>query len=314
MLYLIGSLIKLPMNTNQLLISFRNRILGDKEQVATSWTKEIEYLYKRGVGIDEALHYLYFEKPTIEAFETWVSEKETKLVQSVTQEAPVLSVEELQFFETNGYIVLPNAIPKADCVATQQIIWEFLGMHPDESDTWYKSHPEQRGLMINFFDHPLLEKNRASGKIRKAFEQLYQSEAIYKTIDKVSFNPPVTQDYSFKGNDLHWDVSLQLPIPFRLQGLIYLSDCGPQDGAFHCVPGFHNQMASWMEQVPEGVHPRAYALATLQPKAITASAGDMVIWHQALPHCATPNYGTLPRMVQYLSYISETYQEANEWI
>lgn len=314
MLYLIGSLIKLPMNTNQLPISFRNRILGDKEQVATSWTKEIEYLYKRGVGIDEALHYLYFEKPTIEVFETWVSEKETKLVQSVTREAPVLSVEELQFFETNGYIVLPNVIPKADCVATQQIIWEFLGMHPDESDTWYKSHPEQRGLMINFFDHPLLEKNRASGKIRKAFEQLYQSEAIYKTIDKVSFNPPVTQDYSFKGSDLHWDVSLQLPIPFRLQGLIYLSDCGPQDGAFHCALGFHNQMALWMEQVPEGVHPRAYALATLQPKAITASAGDMVIWHQALPHCATPNYGTLPRMVQYLSYISETYQEANEWI
>lgn len=302
------------MNTNQLLISFRNRILGDKEQVATSWTKEIEYLYKRGVGIDEALHYLYFEKPTIEAFESWVCEKETKLVQSVIQEAPVLSVEELQFFETNGYIVLPNAIPKADCVATQQIIWEFLGMHPDESDTWYKSHPEQRGLMINFFDHPLLEKNRASSKIRKAFEQLYQTEAIYKTIDKVSFNPPVTQNYSFKGSDLHWDVSLQLPIPFRLQGLIYLSDCGSKDGAFHCVPSFHNQMALWMEQVPEGVHPRAYALATLQPKAITASAGDMVIWHQALPHCATPNYGTSPRMVQYLSYISETYQEAKEWI
>lgn len=302
------------MNANQLLISFRNRTLGIQEQTTTNWTQEIEFLYKRGVGIDEALHYLYFEKPTIEAFESWVTEKEAKLVRSISQEAPVLSAEELQFFEANGYIVLRNAIPKTDCVATQQIIWEFLGMHPDETDTWYKSHPEQRGLMVNFFDHPLLEKNRASGKIRKAFEQLYQSEAIYKTIDKVSFNPPVTQDYSFKGSDLHWDVSLQLPIPFRLQGLIYLSDCGPQDGAFHCVPSFHNQMASWMEQVPEDVHPRAHALATLQPKAITASAGDMVIWHQALPHCATPNYGTSPRMVQYLSYISETYQETKEWI
>jgi hypothetical protein len=302
------------MATNQLLVSFRNRILGTQKQTTLGWTQEIEYLYKRGVGIDEVLHYLYNEKPTIEAFESWVSEKETKLVQLISQETDVFSEEELQFFETNGYIVLPNAIPKADCVATQQIIWEFLGMHPEKSETWYQNHPEQRGMMLNFFDHPLLEKNRASSKIRKAFEQLYQSEAIYKTIDKVSFNPPVTPNYSFKGSDLHWDVSLQLPIPFRLQGLIYLSDCGPQDGAFHCVPGFHNQITAWMQQVPEGVHPRAHALETLIPQVITASAGDMIIWHQALPHCATPNYGTSPRMVQYLSYISETYEEAKEWI
>ena len=113
---------------------------------------------------------------------------------------------------------------------------------------------------------------------------------------------------------MHWDVSLQLPIPFRLQGLIYLSDCGPKDGAFHCVPGFHNKIASWMEQITEGVHPREHALANLKPQAITASAGDMVIWHQALPHCATPNYGTSPRMVQYLSYISEAHVEAKEWV
>ena len=66
--------------------------------------------------------------------------------------------------------------------------------------------------------------------------------------------------------------------------------------------------------IPEGVHPRAHALANLKPQAITASAGDMVIWHQALPHCATPNYGTSPRMVQYLSYISEAHVEAKEWV
>ncbi|MBC5834486.1 phytanoyl-CoA dioxygenase family protein [Flavobacterium sp. F372] len=304
------------MATNQLLVSFRNRALGDKKetQTTTSWTEEIEYLYKSGVGIDEALKYLYFEKPSVEAFESWVNQKQTFFVPSVAQEALVFSEEELQFFKTNGYVVLPNAIPKTDCLATQQIIWEFLEMHPDQSDTWYKNHPEQRGMMLNFFDHPLLEKNRASSKIRKAFEQLYQSENIYKTIDKVSFNPPITPNYSFKGSDLHWDVSLQLPIPFRLQGLIYLSDCGLKDGAFHCVPGFHNQITAWMQQVPEGVHPRAHALETLVPQAIKAYAGDMVIWQQALPHCATPNYGTSPRMVQYLSYISETYEEAKVWI
>lgn len=302
------------MYPNHLLASFRTRILETTLTPASSWTEEIEHLYKRGVGIDEALHYLYFEKPSIEEFESWICQKEAKVVEVIAKKSPVLSDEELLFFETNGYLVLKDAIQEEDCRATRKVIWEFLGMDPDVPQTWYKTHPDQRGLMVNFFDHPLLEKNRASARIKKAFEQLYQSKTIYKTIDKVSFNPPVTSNYTFKGSDLHWDVSLKMPIPFRLQGLIYLSDCGPQDGAFHCVPGFHKEIVSWMEKIPSNVSARDYALKTLQPKAITAKAGDMVIWHQALPHCATPNYGKLPRMVQYLSYFVEGYEETKEWI
>ncbi len=86
--------------------------------------------------------------------------------------------------------------------------------------------------MVNFSNHPMLQENRMTHKIKKAFEQLYQTDKIYKTIDKVSFNPPISANYSFMGSGLHWDVSLKLPIPFRLQGLIYLSDCGANDGAF----------------------------------------------------------------------------------
>ena len=57
----IAIMIYLFMNTNHLLVAFRNRALGVKE-TTSNWTHEIEYLYKRGVGIDEALHYLYFKK------------------------------------------------------------------------------------------------------------------------------------------------------------------------------------------------------------------------------------------------------------
>lgn len=302
------------MYPNHLLASFRTRILETALTPASTWPEEIEHLYKRGVGIDEALQYLYIEKPSIDEFEIWICQKEAKVLDVIAEEKTVLSDEDLLFFEANGYLILKGAIQEQDCTVTREIIWEFLGMDPDIPQTWYKAHPDQRGLMVNFFDHPLLEKNRASARIKKAFEQLYQSKAIYKTIDKVSFNPPVTSNYTFKGSDLHWDVSLQLPIPFRLQGLIYLSDCGPQDGAFHCVPGFHKEIVSWMEKIPSNVSARDYALKTLKPKPIIAKAGDMVIWHQALPHCATPNYGKVPRMVQYLSYFGEGYKEAKEWI
>lgn len=228
--------------------------------------------------------------------------------------ADVLTKEDLDFWNANGYIVVKNAIPEEDCLATQKAIWQFLEKDSEDVTTWYKSHKEQKGLMVNFFNHPTLEKNRASLKIQKAYEQLYGTNEIYKTIDKVSFNPPITTGYNFLGSKLHWDVSLKQPIPFRLQGLLYLSDCNDKEGAFHCVPGFHHQIENWMKSLQPNENPREVALETLIPKPITGKAGDFIIWHQALPHCASPNTGSKPRLVQYLTYFPINYKETSEWI
>lgn len=302
------------MESNSILESLRNRIIQGESFANYSWIQEVEQIYKSGVGLDEALQYLYFEKPTINQFEKWISEKQPKnsVIEAITEN--VLTDEDLDFFDKNGYLVLKNAISEEDCLKTQQIIWNFLDINPNDASTWYKNHPEQKGMMVNFFDHPQLDKNRNSAKIRRAFEQLYQSTKIYKTIDKVSFNAPVTKEHKFRGSNLHWDVSLRLPIPFQLQGLIYLSDCGANEGAFHCVPGFHTSIEQWLSSVPSDRNPREYAVGNLEPIPITGKSGDMVIWHQALPHCATPNQGEKPRMVQYLSYFAEGYQEQEDWI
>ena len=60
--------------------------------------------------------------------------------------------------------------------------------------------------------------------------------------------------------------------------------------------------------------PLAKALETLKPEAIIGNAGDFIIWHNALPHCATPNKGENPRMVQYLTYLPDDYNTTGEWI
>jgi ectoine hydroxylase-related dioxygenase (phytanoyl-CoA dioxygenase family) len=281
---------------------------------ATSWTQEIALLYKLGISMEEVIRYLHHEKPTLSVFTKWVNSRAVKMIHQETGIHDVLSQADLMFWQQNGYVVLRNAITQEDCEASQKAIWEFLEMSPTDKKSWYKQHEEQRGLMVNFSNHPALNKNRESIKIQKAYEQLYQTNKIYKTIDKVSFNPPITREYSFLGSGLHWDVSLRLPIPFRLQGLLYLSDCDENDGAFHCVPGFHNKIETWMHSLSPEEDPREVALKALIPKPVIGKAGDFVIWHQALPHCATPNHGKFPRMVQYLSYFPEQYEEEEEWI
>lgn len=304
-----------PNMENKLAANFWQRNLQGKSdaELGSSWADEVAFLYQSGISMEDATQYLFHERPALPDFMDWVQQKTVSSATAV-ESATVFSAEELQFFEREGYIVLKNAIPKAAALAAQNAIWEFLGMSEGNPDSWYAGHPAQKGMMVQFSDHPALNKNRESARIRKAYEQLYGSTAIYKTIDKVSFNPPVTPNYNFTGSGLHWDVSLRLPIPFRLQGLIYLSDCGEKDGAFHCVPGFQLQIQDWMDNLPKGSQPRTVAAETLKAVPITAAAGDMVIWSQALPHCATPNHGKLPRMVQYLSYFPTAYQDASEWI
>jgi ectoine hydroxylase-related dioxygenase (phytanoyl-CoA dioxygenase family) len=281
----------------------------------TTWNQELETLYSQGVGMEETLRYLYFDRPDFATFKNWIiSKKKNALPLQEELDTPVLSAEDLAFWDQNGYVIIKEAISKQDCEDTQKAIWDFLQMNPEEKETWYKKHEEQRGMMLTFSDHETLNRNRLSPKIKKAYEQLYGTNKIYKIIDKVSFNPPETDHYRFRGSKLHWDVSLKPPIPFELQGLLYLTDCGPDDGAFHCVPGFHNHIESWLNNLAEGENPREKALETLQPIPILGNAGDFIIWHKALPHCATPNHGQSPRMVQYLTYLPEGFKASEEWI
>lgn len=299
---------------NRLAENFWRRSLRNNPREDSTWNEEIAFFYQKGISIEKLLQYLHFNKPDLPVFLDWIQQSAINNTDRQSSSDLVLSAEDLEFWNQNGYVVLKNAISDEDCDATRMAIWDFLQAHPEDSASWYKSHPSKYGMMVDFSNHPVLNKNRASSRIRKAFEQLYQSDKIYKSIDKVSFNAPVTDNHGFMGSDLHWDVSLKLPIPFRLQGLIYLSDCGEEEGCFKCVPGFHHRIEDWMGRLQPGANARETALQTLSPDAIAGKAGDMVIWHQALPHCASPNYGSMPRMVQYLTYLPEDYTASDEWI
>lgn len=282
---------------------------------AQSWNNEIKTLYQLGISMEDTIQFLYFEKPDFETFKTWINtNRKNENIESKDTTAKVLSQEDLQFWNKNGYVIVKNAISKKDCEDTQQAIWEFLRMDPNNKETWYVRHENQKGLMLNFSDHETLNRNRFSPRIKKAYEQLYNTTKIYRTIDKVSFNPPETEDFTFLGSPLHWDTNLKQPIPFGLQGLLYLTDCGSDDGAFHCVPGFHTKIDNWLANLKPNEDPREKATATLQSKPITASAGDFIIWNNTLPHCATANKGKSPRMVQYLTYFPDNYVTHEEWI
>lgn len=289
------------------------------ERVATEWEQQIQALYANHIAHPAALRFLLQERPTLEEFQSWIAHTSAQYViaeneQETDDDNYPLSAEQIAFWQKNGYLILPNVIDAAACAASRDAIWQFTGASLQDPSSWYQPRCIQHGLMLPLYNHPQLNSNRASKRIRSAYAQLYGSDSIYKTIDHVSFNPPEKAHFSFRGSALHWDVSIAQPIPERYQGLLYLTDCAENDGAFHCVPGFHHEIADWLKQFKPEDNIRQIAAETLVTSAVPGNAGDFIIWHQALPHCATPNHGLTPRMVQYLTYIPTNHVEHSVWI
>lgn len=286
-------------------------------------------LYALGLGLEQASVYVYTVAPSFDQFENWVVETAGKPKPETIERfnkiftedgsaeqdniPQVLSADELAFFDQNGYIIIKNAVPKEDCEKTIDTICRYIEIDRNDPSTWYNGNEARQGIMVQLFQDPIMEKNRNSVKIRQVYEQLWQRTDLWVSADRVGFNPPETKNWKFPGPYLHWDVSLQLPIPFGLQGLLYLADTEENQGAFSLVPGFQHKIEDWLNNLPEGADPRNEDLNALGSIPIAANAGDFIIWLKALPHGSSPNTSTKPRYVQYINYNPARLNIAKVW-
>lgn len=214
----------------------------------------------------------------------------------------VLSPQQLAFWQQHGYLVIPAVLTPEQCEQSRAAIWQYLQASPEQPDSWYQHQVKSEKIMLPLFRHPALDANREVPLIRQVFQQLWQRTDLVMSTDRVSFNPPQTASWKFPGPDMHWDMPLRAPVSFATQGLIYLTDTTEQQGAFCCVPGFHLQIEQWLlQQSQDEIALQQQNWAQWPVKAIAAKAGDLIIWHHALPHGPCPNTADTPRMVQYIN-------------
>ena len=76
-------------------------------------------------------------------------------------------------------------------------------------------------------------------------------------VDQAGFNPPERPGWKFPGPYLHWDVSLAQPVPFGVQGILYLADTAADQGAFHVRAWLSpaDRTVAW-DWLPDGTDPR----------------------------------------------------------
>ena len=301
------------------------------------WVSEQVLLSGLGLALEETMQFVLRKQPGFDEFERWVLERSQNLrgsdrlsrLDAALSGAPydesvrasitaidamddVLNADDLAHWAEHGYVVLRNAIPGEQCEATIASVLRYIGATLDDPTSWYR-FPDQRGVMVQLFHDAAMQANRESPRIHKAFAQLWGTADLWVTTDRAGFNPPETAEYTFAGPNLHWDMSLVPPIAFGTQGVLYLTDTEADQGAFTCLPGLHRTLETWLATLAPDADPRGAELEGVRGIPVAAGAGDMVIWHQALPHGGSPNRGTSPRIVQYINMFPTKFEYQTEW-
>lgn len=220
----------------------------------------------------------------------------------------VLTQNDLSFWRDNGYVILRDAVPQANLDAVVDIIWEFMEMDRDDPETWYRPGDGDAGKpklkesgMAELYQHQALWDNRQHPRVYGAFADIWETEKLWVSIDRVNLNPPARADWDFQGF-VHWDIDTSLrPLPNRVQGVLSLVDVPADAGGLQVVPGFHRRFDEWVKTQPADRDPRIPDMTGLELKSLAMKAGDLVIWHSLLPHGTGRNNSTRPRLAQYIT-------------
>lgn len=309
------------------------------ECAADEWRIAQLLLGGLGLGQEQVMRYVLGQRPDFATFEDWIVANNggsfdpdwiarlnaaltgapppsatLRQLHAIEAAAPVLDADDLAHWHDQGWVLLRGAITPEAAHACAEVVWRAQRMSPDDPTSWGHFGPHQQCVFVQVFRHPALDASRRSPRIHKAFAQLWGTADLWPSTDRIGFNPPESSGVPFPGPGIHWDVSLVQPIPLGIQGLIYLTDTDPDQGAFALVPGMQRTIGDWLRTVPPGVDPRQHAVDTLTMTPIGGQAGDMVLWHHALAHGPTPNRASQPRLVQYLKMFPADFSFCPEWL
>lgn len=236
----------------------------------------------------------------------------------------ILSEEDWQFWITEGYVVVKNAITRDQADKTAAFLWEFEEKDASDPSTWYtaaRAEMEMKELigsgMVEVYNHQALWDNRQNSRIYDAFVDIWGTEKLWVTIDRANLNVPRRTDADFNGF-IHWDYDPETK-PQNVQGVLALADQTDENmGGFQCIPELFRTYDTWKLSQPKDRDRFQPDISGFEDKIVKVKleAGDLLIFHSAQPHGIRPNYSNNKvRIAQYISMMpaQEDNEELRSW-
>jgi hypothetical protein len=219
-----------------------------------------------------------------------------------------LSEADWDFWVTNGYIVIKNAVPRTQALATAKFLWEFEEKDPTNPETWYappRAEMKMKELtntgMVEVYNNQALWNNRMTQKVYDAFTDIWGTEKLWVTIDRANLNFPIRPDFEQKGF-IHWDYDPETK-PVNVQGVLALADAMDENmGGFQCLPELFRTYNTWKLTQPEDRNRFQPDTTGFDFVKVKMEAGDLLIFNSLQPHGIRPNNTKdKVRVAQYIS-------------
>jgi len=231
------------------------------------------------------------------------------------------SDEELDFLETNGYLVLRGIIEPEVCdMMASEAVTQIgkTGISLSDQSTW-GSIPYHGCFSI--WHTPTYNQLRQNPLLYSVFAQVLKTGNLTVSVDRLNLKAPCRTAADcrkqMEANDtleLHsdlnyWHSDPNVPI---YQGGLCLHDCPAGGGGFFCLPGFHRpeRVRQYVADANRGRfgHPNKVIpkeskafnpfldkmLANDQKVEVPLNKGDFVIWNNNLPHAGGKNSLMVP--------------------
>jgi Phytanoyl-CoA dioxygenase (PhyH) len=222
----------------------------------------------------------------------------------------VLSEADWLFWRENGYVIIRNAVPREQALATAAFLWEFEEKDPKDPETWYappRAEMKMKELantgMVEVYNHQNLWNNRQMPRVHDAFADIWGTEKLWVTIDRANLNVPLRLGFAYKGF-IHWDYDPETK-PQNVQGVLALADQMDENmGGFQCIPELFKTYDTWKLSQPEDRNRFKPDTTGFEDKfvKVTMEAGDLLIFNSSQPHGIRPNNTTdKVRIAQYIS-------------
>ncbi|KAG4418322.1 hypothetical protein IFR04_008531 [Cadophora malorum] len=229
--------------------------------------------------------------------------------------------------QRDGYVVVRNAIPRERAIAYQQKAFDWIselrpGFDVNNPDTFVKEHLPVMSKINTFSTYGVTHEKfmwdaRMEPGVLKVFEELWGTDELLVSFDSLNVTFPNRKDVPRKPTWEHVD---QTPLRRGLQcvqGIINLSNAGPEDGGLMCYPGSHllsdeffdtqTDKNTWEKKDYYGFSKDQlewFHAKGLKPLKVCAEPGDLILWDSRTIH-----YGAEPteksntiRTVIYAAY------------
>lgn len=236
----------------------------------------------------------------------------------------VLSEDDWTFWLHNGYVVIKNAVPRDQALATARFVWEFEDKDPKDMSTWYtapRAEMQMKELtntgMVEVYNNQHLWNNRQMPKVYDAFVDIWGTEKLWVTIDRANLNFPLRPGFEYKAF-IHWDYDPETH-PQNVQGVLALADQTDENmGGFQCIPELYRNYDIWKLTQPEDRDRFKPDITEFKDKIVKVKleAGDLLIFNSTTPHgIRANNSADKVRVAQYISMMpaEEEHEALRQW-